>query len=349
MSTIRDVARVAGVSTTTVSRVINGSEGVSEARRLRVERAISDLGYVPNAVARHLRSKRTKTIALVLSDITNPFFTTVARGVQDVAWSRGYAVTFANTDESESQEREYLRTLVQRQVDGVLLVPAGSSPEPYRFLRSQQVPVVLLDRRVSVRQLDEVRCDSEAGAYALVRHLLGLGHRRIAVLTGRRDISTSTDRVAGYERALAWAEVPLDRDLIRYDSFSLAGGYRMIKDILRIEPRPTAVFATNNFIAFGALRALREEKIDVPQDMSLATFDDLPEEWHDDPFLTVLAQPAYELGCQAAELLFERLETGARGKRRVIVLPGAVIPRRSSAPPPNVAPHVLASTKPGPA
>ena len=216
----------------------------------------------------------------------------------------------------------------------MLLVPTGNSPEPFRLLRSQKIPVVLLDRRVSVRQLDEVRCDSEAGAYALVRHLLGLGHRRIAVITGRRDISTSTDRVAGYERALAWADVPLDRDLIRYDSFSLAGGYRMIKDILAIEPRPTAVLATNNFIAFGALRALREASIDVPGDMSLVTFDDLPEEWHDDPFLTVLAQPAYELGRQAAELLFERLETGARGKRRVIVLPGAVIPRRSSGPPP---------------
>src|SRR5512141_1137668 len=228
MNTIRDVARRAEVSTTTVSRVINGSGAVSAARRLRGERAVADLDYVPNAVARHLRSKRTRTIALVLSDITNPFFTPIARGVQDVAGPRGYAVTFANTDESQSQERAFLETLVQRQVDGVLLVPAGNSPQPYRLLRSQRIPVVLIDRRVSVRQLDEVRCDSEAGAYALVRHLLELGHRRIAVLTGRRDISTATDRVTGYERALAWAGIPVDRDLSRYDSFSLAGGYRMV-------------------------------------------------------------------------------------------------------------------------
>jgi LacI family transcriptional regulator len=334
MNTIRDVARLAGVSTTTVSRVINGSGAVSAPRRERVERAVADLDYVPNAVARHLRSKRTKTIALVLSDITNPFFTTIARGVQDVAGPRGYAVTFANTDESEAQERSYLETLVQRQVDGVLLVPAGNSPEPFRLLRAQKIPVVLIDRRVSVRQIDEVRCDSEAGAYALVRHLLELGHRRIAVLTGRRDISTATDRVAGYERALAWAGAPVDRDLIRFDSFSLAGGYRMVREILALRSRPTAILATNNFIAFGALRGLREAQVDVPGDMSLVTFDDLPEEWHDDPFLTVLAQPAYELGRRAAELLFERLEKGAQGRRRVIVLPGAVIPRRSSGPPP---------------
>ena len=349
MKTIRDVARLAGVSTTTVSRVINGSGAVSEARRLRVERAVADLDYVPNAVARHLRSKRTKMIALVLSDITNPFFTTIARGVQDVAGPRGYAVTFANTDESETQELGYLQTLVQRQVDGVLLVPVGNSPAPFRLLRSKKIPVVLLDRRVSVRQLDEVRCDSEAGAYAVVRHLLGLGHRRIAVLTGRRDVSTSTDRVAGYERALAWAGVPLDRDLIRYDSFSLAGGFRMINEILAVEPRPTAVFATNNFIAFGAIRAIREAHLTVPDDISLATFDDLPAEWHDDPFLTVLAQPAYDLGRQAAELLFERLESGARGKRRVIVLPGALIPRRSSGPPPHVTTGVSAEIDPVPA
>lgn len=333
MHTIRDVARLSGVSTTTVSRVISGSGVVSETRRLRVERAIADLDYVPNAVARHLRSRRTRTIALVLSDITNPFFTTIARGVQDVAGPRGYAVTFANTDESETQQLEYVQTLVQRQVDGVLLVPAGNSPESFRLLQLQNIPVVLLDRRVPALQLDEVRCDSVAGAEILVRHLLELGHRRIAVLTGRRDISTSTDRVAGYKRALASARLPLDPALIRYDSFSLLGGYRMMRDILAIEPRPTAVVATNNFIAFGALRALREANVSVPADLSLATFDDLPEEWHDDPFLTVLAQPAYELGRQAAELLFERLETGARGKRRVIILPGALIHRRSSGPP----------------
>ena len=225
----------------------------------------------------------------------------------------------------------------------------AARPGRFNSFAAQKIPVVLIDRRVSVRQLDEVRCDSEAGAYALVRHLLELGHRRIAVLTGRRDISTATDRVAGYERALAWADVPLDRGLIRYDSFSLAGGYRMIKDILAIEPRPTAVFATNNFIAFGALRALREANVNVPADMSLATFDDLPEEWHDDPFLTVLAQPAYELGRQAAELLLERLESRARGKRRVIILPGAVIPRRSSAPPPNITSDALAGIEPVPA
>ena len=149
MSTIRDVARRAGVSTMTVSRVINRSGYTSPETRTRVERAIADLGYVPNAVARHLRSKRTKTIALVLSDITNPFFTTIARGVEDVAGPRGFGVMFCNTDESASEEISYLHMLIQRQVDGVLLVPAGRTVEPLRLLREQGVPVVVVDRRVS--------------------------------------------------------------------------------------------------------------------------------------------------------------------------------------------------------
>jgi LacI family transcriptional regulator len=333
MTTIRDVARRAGVSTMTVSRVINGSGYASPETRKRVQQAVGELGYVPNAVARHLRSRRTKTIALVLSDITNPFFTTIARGVEDAAARRGYAVMFANTDESESEEIQYLRMLAQRQIDGVLLVPAGSSGESFRLMRAQSIPVVVLDRRVSARHIDEVRCDSEHGAYQLVHYLIDLGHRRIAMISGRRNISTSVDRVAGYERALTEAGIEVDPDLVRYDSFSLRAGYERAKEILTVSPRATAIFAANNFIAFGALRALRESGLRVPDDMSLVTFDDLPDDWHDDPLLTVLAQPAYDVGRQAAELLLDRLEGRDKSKRRVILLPGELIVRRSSAPP----------------
>ena len=316
----------------TVSRVITRSGSTSEATRDRVERAIAELGYVPNAVARQLRSKRTRTIALVVSDIANPFFTVIARGVEDAARRRDHAVIFVNTDESPALELDHLRVLMGRQVDGVLLVPAGNSGEPFRLLRSQQIPVGVIDRRVQVRQVDEVRTDSEAGAYALVGHLLGLGHRRIAAITGRRTIATAVDRVAGYARALTEAGIPLDPELIRYDSFSLAGGYRRMQEILAVAPRPTAVFAANNFIAFGALRAIREAALHVPDDLSLVTFDDLPEGWQAEPFLTVLAQPAYEIGRQAAELLFERLEGPPRPTRRVIILAGELIVRRSSGP-----------------
>ncbi len=339
MSTINDVARLAGVSSMTVSRVINNSGYISPQTRVRVEQAIAELGYVPNALARQLRSKRTKSLALVLTDITNPFFTTIARGVEDVAGASGFSVMFCNTDESEADEHEYLELLVQRQVDGVLLVPASSDGRSLELLRNHRLPAVILDRRLRTPQVDEVRCDSEAGAYQLTRYLADLGHRRIAMLTGRKTVSTSFDRVAGYSRALAEAGIELDASLIRYAELNYGGfnqsdGYRMAQQILAAAPRPTAIFAANNFIAFGAIRALREAGLRVPEDVSVVAFDDLPSEWVMDPFLTVVAQPAYEIGRRAAVLLLDRLEREGPIDPRAVVLPAELRIRRSSGPPP---------------
>jgi LacI family transcriptional regulator len=288
---------------------------------------------VPNGVARNLRSKRTKTIALIVADITNPFFTTVARGVEDAAAPRGYGAMFANTDESELEEIAYMRMLAQRRIDGVLLVPTGHSLAALRLIRSQRIPSVILDRRVSAQRLDLVQCDSEGGAYSLVHHLIELGHRRIAVISGGRRISTSVDRVTGYKQALAEAGIRLDSDLVRFDGYNLEAGYRRTLELLALKPRPTAIFAANNFIAYGSQRALREAHLRVPDDMSLVTFDDLPPEWHDDPFLTSVAQPAYEIGQRSAELLMDRIEKRIQAKRQVITLTGQFIVGRSSAPP----------------
>ena len=333
MPTIHDVARRAGVSAMTVSRVINGTHYVSEETRRSVDMAIADLGYVLNGVASNLRSKRTKTIALIVADITNPFFTTVARGVEDAAASRGYGVMFANTDESELEEIEYMRMLARRQIDGILLVPAGQSPDTLRLIRSQRIPAVLLDRRVSTSGLDVVQSDSEGGAYSLVHHLTELGHRRIAVISGGLSNSTSVDRVAGYKRALAEAWIRLDPDLVRFDGYNLEAGHRRTLGLLALKPRPTAIFAANNFIAYGSQRALREANLRVPDDISLVTFDDLPPEWHDDPFLTSIAQPACEIGRRSAELLMDRIEKRIPAKRQVITLTGQLIVGRPSAPP----------------
>ena len=333
MSTINDVARLAGVSTMTVSRVVNSSDYVSAATRARVERAIAELGYMPNALARQLRSKRTKTIALVMADITNPFFTTVARGVEDVAGPRGFGVLFCNTDESETEEVDYVSMLIARQVDGVLLVPTTASSRSLALLRSRNVPVVIVDRRVRSRNVDVVRGDSEAGAYALTRHLISLGHRRIAVLAGRKAVSTSVDRVKGFKRALAEAGIEADPQLVRYGGYHQSEGYAMAHAVLGVAPAPTAIFAANNFIAVGAMRALREAGLRVPTDLSIVGFDDLPPDWSMDPFLTVVAQPAYTFGQRAAELLLERIHGEAPEASRELVLPGELIIRRSSGPP----------------
>jgi LacI family transcriptional regulator len=339
MSTISDVAQRAGVSAMTVSRVINNTGYSSQETRARVEAAIAELGYVPNALARQLRSKRTKTLALVVSDISNPFFTTIARGVEDVAVRHGFSVMYCNTDESESEEAQYLLMLVERQVDGVLLVPAGGSATSFRLLEAHGMPVVVLDRRVAWHGAESVRCDSEAGAHALTRHLIELGHRRIAVLTGRRTISTSTDRVIGCRRALEEAGLALDDSLVRYGGFTFgsqnqADGHRMAQEVLAAPSGPpTAIFATNNFIAFGAIRALHEAGVRVPDDISVVAFDDLPAEWVSDPFLTVAAQPAYEIGRNAAAMLLDRIAGERVAAGEDLVLPFELIVRRSTAAP----------------
>ncbi len=348
MSTISDVAKRAGVSAMTVSRVVNGTGYTSIDTRARVEAAIEELGYVPNALARQLRSKRTKTIALVVSDISNPFFTTIARGVEDYAVGHGFSVMYCNTDESETEEEQYLLMLIERQVDGVLLVPARSSGESFRLLHDHHLPVVVLDRRIAAQGVDSVRCDSEAGAHALARHLVELGHRRIAVLTGRRNISTSADRVAGCRRALEEAGLTLPDELVHWGGFNFgklnqADGHRMAMEVLAADgERPTAIFCANNFIGFGAIRALREAGLRVPDDMSVVAFDDLPEDWVSDPFLTVAAQPAYEIGHRAAALLLDRIAGDHEPSGESVVLPFELIVRRSSGPPRVLAPGASA-------
>ena len=333
MSTIRDVAERAGVSSMTVSRVINRSGYISQDARERVEAAIAELGYVPNTLARSLRFKRTKTLACVLTDITNPFFTTIARGVGDAANAQGFNVIFCNTDESESEQAEQLTALVEKRVDGILLVPAASSAEAVAFLRDQKVPVVVLDRRVPDCSVDSVRCDSEVGAYELVKLLMALGHRRIAILTGPQTVSTAQDRVAGYRRAMTEAGHSADPELIGYGTFTQAGGYQTAKRMLALAFRPTAFFAANNFIAVGAYQAIREAGLSVPEDVAMAAFDDLPESLAIEPFFTVAAQPAYEMGRRATELLLQRLTGEHPDACQEIVLPFEIIVRRSSGQP----------------
>jgi len=334
MSTISDVARQAGVSTMTVSRVINNSGNISPETRERVEKAIRDLGYVPNALARSLHFKQTKTLALVLTDITNPFFTTIARGVEDAASEQGFSVIFCNTDESESKEAEYLNVLLQKRVDGLLLVPACCLADSVVFLQERKAIVVVLDRHVSDVRVDTVRGDSEEGAYQLTRHLLDLGHTRIAILSGPPSVSTATDRVAGYRRALAEAGLDSRAELVYHGEYSQASGHQMALQALAMMPRPTALFAANNFITSGAFRAVREVGLRVPEDISIVSFDDLPTASDMGPFLTVAAQPAYEMGRRATELLLTRLAGEGPAEPQEIVMPTQTIVRGSSAPPP---------------
>lgn len=312
----------------TVSRVINNSGYASQEVRERVLAAVAELGYMPNTLARSLRIRRSNTIALILTDITNPFFTTMARGVEDAASAAGYTVIFGNTDESEEKERRYLEMIQQKRVDGILLVPAGGSVEAVEGIRQVGTPLVVLDRRIPGEMVDVVRCNSTEGAYRLTRIMLELGHRQIALLTGPVSVSTAEDRAAGFRKAME--EAGIDKPQVIYGSFTQDSGYEMARKALVIQPRPTALIAGNNFIAIGLLKAVRDADLEVPEDLAVAGFDDLPTAMVVEPFLTVAAQPAYEMGRQAADLLFSRLSGENSAPPQEILLPLDLILRRSS-------------------
>ena len=330
-TTIRDVAKHAGVSPITVSRVINDSDYVSQETRQRVEASVEELGYVPNMLGPSLRFKQTMTLALVLTDITNPFWTTLARGVEDVAQANGYSIILCNTDESESKQEQYLQMLLRRRIDGFLLVPASSSnPKPVQLIQKQGIPVVLLDRQITDVQADIVRADSEDGAYQLTQHLLSVGHRQIAMLTGPQAVSTAVDRANGYRRALIDAGLPDSAIQIQWGEFTQDSGHAMANHSLAASPPPTALFAANNFIAIGTLQALREKGLHVPDDIALVTVDDTPQTFLIDPFLTIVSQPAREMGHQAAQLLLDRLNDTIDADYQHIVLPTEMFIRASS-------------------
>jgi len=321
--TIREVAERAGVATMTVSRVLNQNGYVSAAVRERVLEAVHTLGYVPNHLARGLRVQRTGTIALLVTDITNPFFTTVARGVEDAASDAGCLVLFCNTDEKEEEESRYVRLLLEKRVDGILLVPARTGAEALKLTRQNGVPVVALDRRIGENEpADVVRCDSRSGAFQLGQLLVNLGHQHFAVLAGPKGVSTSDDRLDGFLQAVEGRETD-----IFYGEFTQQSGAEMATAALL--RKPDAIFAANNFQMIGAFRALRAMGIRVPEDVALVGFDDLPEALVSDPFLTVVSQPAYEMGRMAFDLLQKRINTPDREPEE-IVLPTEVLIRGSS-------------------
>lgn len=329
MTTIREVAKRAGVAPITVSRVLNKSGYFSQEIKDRVEAAAAELHYVPNMLARSLRSNRTQTLGLVLSDITNPFWTTVARGVEDAASQQGFNVILCNTDEKESKQAEYLAVLLRKRVDGILLVPARSTPEAVKTIQKQGVQVVVMDRRVPGAEVDVVRGSSTQGAAELVDYLLRLGHRRIAILSGPENVSTAEERVNGCKQAFKAAHAPETDMKVIYGEFTIESGYAMAQQAVALTPRPTALFAANNFIAIGTLKALHDLGLRVPEDVSIVSFDDLPISLVVEPFLTVSAQPAYQMGQRATELLLQRIFAPETTSGQEVVLPTQLIVRQS--------------------
>lgn len=335
MPTLHDVAKVAGVSIATVSATINQSAYVSPDLQARVRKAIAELGYHPDGIARSLKKRSTQTLGLIISDITNPFFTALVRGIEDAANARGYALILCNTDEQPEKERAYVRLLRSRRVDGMIMAPAGSTEDYHRFEVEVNTPLVFIDRKVSTVAADAVVVDNVGGARQAVEYLLRLGHRRIGAITGLPHISTTHERIQGYRQALESASLLVDPTLMRGGNSRLEGGYQAGLALLGLPRRPTAIFATNNVMAIGLMRAVAERGLRCPVDLSVACFDDF--EWASvfRPRLTTVAQPTYDMGMKAAELLFARLEGTMTGDPQEVVLSPSLVIRDSCAAPPQ--------------
>lgn len=297
MVKISDVARLAGVSSATVSRALNGVDSVDPALVTRVRDAADSLGYRPNAAARNLRSKSSRVWALIIPDIENQFFTTVARGVEDVAHAHGYSLLLCNTDEKEDKEIEYLNVAGQEQVAGVILSP-HSEVASVGQLVALGIPFVVIDRTLG-RSVDTVRVDSVSGGRGATAHLLDEGWRRPACITGPESAATAVDRLAGYQVEMR-ARGLSEQELFVREDFKIEGGRRAAQQLLDVESPPDSLVIANSAMTLGVLQELSARRLHLGRDIGLVTFDDAPWMTAVEPGLSVIAQPAVEIGRQAA-------------------------------------------------
>lgn len=305
------------MSAATVSRVLNGRSTVDPMLAERVLAAVDELGYRVNAVARNLRKRQTRLWALIISDVENPFFTSMVRGVEDVASIAGYSVVLCNSDENPEKESDYIGVALAEKMTGVIISPSSHRVEDVNLLVDSGCPVVVVDRELEGVRGDSVLVDNEHGARVAVHHLIDQGYERIACITGPRRVATGTQRLRGYRNALEVAGRQPDERLVRFADFRERGGHDAMASLLDDEIAPDAVFATNNLMTVGALKCLAERGLEIPRDVAVVGFDDIP--WADlvQPSITTVAQPTYDEGRTAAELLVSRIAEPAREPTRV--------------------------------
>lgn len=331
--TQHDVARLAGVSRAAVSHVLNNNTAIAiplETRQ-RIFQAMETLGYVPDRSAQSLRTRKTYTIASVIPDITNPFYPAFQRGIQDVTRRHGYDLIMYNTDGDPEQERKVLRSVQQGRVDGVIVVLFRSQAEDLRQLVESGTSVVsLAGPEATDLPIDSVYVDNIAAVRAAVNYLLDKGHKRIGMISGAEATPPQLRRIEGYREALLSHGITPDDHLILNGDFTDSGGYLGMQALLKFDPRPTAVFAANDLMAIGALRAMRDQGLRVPEDVAIVGFDNIPVADLVIPRLTTIAQFQERMGQRAAELLFERIAGTAPPVARYEELPFELIVRESA-------------------
>ncbi len=315
--TIADVAKLAGVSTATVSRALSGADGVSAQVRKKVSETADRIGYRPNELARSLRTTRTRTLGLVVSDVVNPFFGELALAIEEAAHASGFSVILCNTNEDTSRQDEYIELLRARQIDGLLLTPALDESPALRAAALEGIPMVFVDRALPAVHVPAVRADSRHATKDLVDHIVGLGHERIAIISGPRQTLTGRERLDAFRARMRRHGLSVPRELIRVGNFQMRSGQVAAAELLDLDEPPTAVFAADNLMALGALHEIRRRGLRIGQDLALAGFDDPP--WFQllDPPMTTVAQPVKELGELAVATLLQTVG-GAQASSHVL-------------------------------
>jgi LacI family transcriptional regulator len=332
MTSIREVAERAGVSLGTVSNVLNHPEVVAEATRLRVLAAIKELGFVRNGSAHQLRAGRSQYIGLVVLDIANPFFTEVARGVEDAANEAGYVVILCNSDDSPEKELRYLHVMEEQRTAGILITPVQDDTDYLQHLYQQEIAVVLLDRPARSHGFCSVAVDDVLGGELATRHLLALGHRRIAFVSGPLSIRQCAERRAGMRRAIEMAGLDPDQVIVDIPASSqnANAGEQCVEALLKQEDRATATFCANDLLALGVMRGLLQRGLTIPADMALVGYDDIEFARSLSPTLTSVRQPKYLLGYTATEQLLQEINNAKQHQHKQIIYQPELIIRAST-------------------
>lgn len=316
---LADVARRAGVSTASVSRVLAGKPHVSDEVRQRVLAAVNELHFRPSRLARSLRAQRAHVLGLIISDIQNPFFISIVRAIEDIAYRHQYSLVLCNADEDPEKEALYIDLMMAEKVAGVVISPTHETATSCQRLADVGIPVVAIDRRVNNMPVDTVVVDNISAAYEIVSHLIVDGHRRIGAVVGTPIVTTGHERRDGYLHALQMHGIPLETALLCTGLPNIATGYRLVNELLNLPNPPTALFLGNNLLTIGALKAIHERNLRIPDDVALAAFDEMEWMFVVKPALTVVAQPVYEMGRCAAELLLARIAEPTRPIQEIVL------------------------------
>jgi LacI family transcriptional regulator len=323
--TIKDVAELAKVHPSTVSRVINGDSRISEKTKNKVLLIIKKLGYTPNAIARGLKTKRTYTLGMLIPDITNPFFAELARGVEDAASKNSFNIILCNTDDKLKKERTYLEILREKRVDGLILGTSHIRDKSILELEKKKFPYILISRNVERLNKNCIIIDDLVGGMMATEYLIKLGHHRIAHISGPLKTRSGLNRLKGYQLALKKFKIEYNDELVGEGDFRIRGGYQVMKRFLKLTKPPTAIFAANDLLALGAMQAIQKKNFYIPEDFSIIGFNDIELASFVYPSLTTIRQPILEMGNLAVKMLLNIIIDGEFNQKRVILQPKLII------------------------